>query len=57
MPMVVQLLPELPTPAILLFFAHTAKSLWSIFGSFINLRNVCAAVGISPPSQRDMPMD
>jgi hypothetical protein len=55
-PMVVQPLRELQTLAIF-FPARTAKRLWSIFrGSGIS-RNGCAAVGISRPSQRDLPID
>jgi hypothetical protein len=54
MPVVVQPLCELPT-LVVLFFALTTKSLWSIFCGSGSSRNGSAAVGILRPSQRDMP--
>jgi hypothetical protein len=54
--MVLQPVRELPTLAVL-FLAQTAKSLWSIFRGSGSSRNICAAAGITQPSQCDMPKD
>jgi hypothetical protein len=56
MPIVVQPLRQLPILTIL-FFAQTAKSLWSICCGFGSMQNGCAAVDILQLSQLDMPMD
>jgi hypothetical protein len=51
--LVIQLLHELPTPAIL-FFLCTATSLWYIFHGSGSLRNGCATIGKSQPSQKQV---
>jgi hypothetical protein len=55
MPMVAQPLRELPTLAIL-FFAQTARSLLSIFRGSGSSFNGCKTIGISQPSQRNVPI-
>jgi hypothetical protein len=40
-----------------LFFAQTAKSLWSIFCGSGSSHNGCETIAISQLSQRDMPMN
>jgi hypothetical protein len=47
---------KLPTLDIL-FFAQTAKSLWSIFRGSGSLLNGFEAIGILRLSERHMPMD
>jgi hypothetical protein len=41
----------------LVFFTQTVTSLWSIFHNSGSLRNGCVSIGISQPSQCDMPRD
>jgi hypothetical protein len=57
MPMIAQPLPDLPTLAIVFFVARTVKSLWSIFHGSGSSRNGCVTIGMSEPSQGDMPMN